>query len=272
MNETKKKLYVDRTGFWAEAAVMLMVLGMVFRAIGSIGHWQDMNYLIPQLALPLFGGLLFVLFVLFFGKRAFWTTVIPVVLGVVFFIFRVMPMENEWIKVAFIALYVVVVVVYAMCFSHGALKWVLAGILALAFAYHLALQDLPALLNTEAPPVSFVDGMEEMSILAALLSVLCISLAMRFTPAAIKIEAQETAEPVPPTQLPAQNPAQAPTQNPLLAPTQALAEKEPAREPEEEPLPAPPFFTDPLPVRPQEENESFPEDGGRPEEDPRDTL
>ena len=40
-----------------------------------------------------------------------------------------MKMENEWIKVGSMALYVVIVVLYAMAFSHPKLKWLLAVIL-----------------------------------------------------------------------------------------------------------------------------------------------
>ena len=243
MNETKRRLYVDRTGFWAEASVMLMILAVAFRAIGSIGRWNDMDYLVTQLALPVLSGILFVLFVVFFGKRAFWTTVIPVVLGVVFFIFRVMPLETEWLKVAFIALYVVVVVLYAMAFSHPGLKWILAAVLALAFLYHVAVLDLPELLKTEGTPVSFVAGMEEMSILMVLLSVMCISLAMRL-PDAPKEDKAKPAALQKPTVEPAYQSVQEPA--PVFQPVQ-----EPVTPPEQETA----FFAEPAaPVFPQEES------------------
>ena len=92
--EEKKKLYVERDGFWTEAAMLLMALAMVFRLIGSIGRWEDMHYMTTQVALPIVSGLLYLLCLLLFGKRAFWTTVIPVVAGLVFFIFRIMGLEN----------------------------------------------------------------------------------------------------------------------------------------------------------------------------------
>ena len=100
MSETKRKLYVERDGFCTEASMLLMALAIVFRLIGSIGRWDDMNYLMTQLALPVFSGLLFLLCLLLFSRRAFWTTVIPVVLGVAFFVFRIMEVENEWQKVS----------------------------------------------------------------------------------------------------------------------------------------------------------------------------
>ena len=180
MEETKRKLYVERTGFWTEAAMLFMVLAMVFRVIGSIGRWDDMNYLITLVALPVFCGLLFLLCLLCFGKRAFWTSVVPVVVGVVFFIFQIMTVEDNLLKVGLISLCVVIVVLYAMTFSHPALKWLLALVLLGVFGYLVGVKDLPKLLDPEQQ-VGFVEGMQEMSVLGILLSLLCVSLAMRVT-------------------------------------------------------------------------------------------
>ena len=177
MEETKRKLYVEPDGFCTEASILFMVLAVIFRLVGSIGRWDDLHYLITMVALPIFSGLLFLLCLLFFSRRAFWTTVIPVVFGVVFFIFRIMGVEDEWQKVGCIALYVVIAVLYAMSFSHPRLKWALALILLGAFAWHVA-EDLPGLMDLEHP-VSFVDGMQELSILGIILSLLSVSLAMK---------------------------------------------------------------------------------------------
>ena len=197
MEETKKKLYVEPDGFCTEASILFMVMAIVFRMIGSIGRWDDLHYLVTLVALPVFSGLLFILCLLFFSKRAFWTTVIPVVFGVVFFIFMIMKVENEWVKVGCMALYVVIVVLYTMAFSHPGLKWLLALILLLVFAWHVVIKDLPVLMDLENP-VSFVDGMQELSVLGIILSLLSVSLAMKSsvkTPA--KVEApEEVPEPV----------------------------------------------------------------------------
>lgn len=225
MKETKRRLYVEKDGFWTEASMLLMGLAMVFLLIGSIGRWEDLHYLITMVALPVCSGLLFLLCLLLFGKRAFWTTVIPVVAGVVYFVFRIMDMENELIKVGFIAFYVVIVVLYAMVFSHGKLKWLLAAVLLGIFAYRIGVKDLPVLMDRENP-VSFLAGMDEMSVLGILLSLLFLSFAMK-TPKKEPTPAPEIPEPEP---VPAEEPVP----------------EEPAPEPEsvpaEEPVPeeAPP--------------------------------
>ena len=243
MEESKKRLYVEPDGFWTEAAILFMALAIVFRLIGSIGRWDDLHYLVTLVALPIFSGLLFLLCLLFFSRRAFWTTVIPVVFGVVFFIFLAMKVENEMVKVGSIAAYVVIVVLYTMAFSHPKLKWVLALALLLIFAGHVVLKDLPVLMDLEHP-VSFVDGMQEMSLLGIILSLLSVSLAMKMSS---KPAAKPAEEPQPaPEQPPVEEKKPAPEQPPV-------EEKKPAGEkrfgwgkktpkepkPAEEPKPAP---------------------------------
>ena len=185
MEGTKKKLYVEQDGFWTEAAMVFAALAMVFLLIGSIGRWDDKRFLSTQVALPIFCGLLLILCLILFGKRAFWTTVVPVAMGVVFFIFRAMSMENEWLRGCWIIVYLVVMVLYAMVFSYPKLKWALALVLLGVFAYHIGVQDLPKLMDAENP-VSFVSGMQEMSILGIILSMLFLSLAMKSAPKAAK--------------------------------------------------------------------------------------
>ena len=241
MDETKKKLYVERDGFWTEASMLLIALAVVFRVIGSIGRWEDTRYLLTQVALPVFSGLLFLLCLLFLGKKAFWSTVIPVVLGVVFFIFRIMGVENEWQMVGCIVLYVVLAVLYAMSFSIPKLKWALAGILALAFLYHV-IEDIPELMDLENP-VSFVDGMQEMSVLGIMLSLFYVSIAMKFPS---KTAAPEQPKPVPEQPKPA--PEQPLKPAALAELQQTAAQPESLREepqPAEEPLPA----ASPVPVQ-----------------------
>ena len=191
MEESKKKLYVDRDGFCAEASMLFMMLAMVFRLIGSIGRWGEPLYLISQVALPMIGGLLFLLFVLIAGKKAFWATVIPVLLGVAYFVFQAMEVENELLRVGYIFFYLVIVVLYALTFSQHWMKWLLAAILAAAFLFHVAVLDVPVLMDTEKP-VLFLDGMQEMSVLAVILSMLFITLAMRTVEKPVKKKAEKS--------------------------------------------------------------------------------
>ena len=285
MEVTKKKLYVERDGFWTEAAMVFLALAMVFLLIGSIGRWDDKRFLSTQLALPIFCGLLLILCLLLFGKRAFWTTVVPVAMGVVFFVFRAMNMENEWLRGCWIIVYLVVMVLYAMVFSYPKLKWVLALVLLAVFAYHIGVQDLPKLMDQENP-VSFVDGMEEMSVLGIILAMLFLSLAMKSAPKAAKNKPETVETPVPEEKEaePAAQmgePAAAEEEKKLSRrekrrlekqkkqeekqqekPAEPQPEAEPASMPEPEPVPEPMPQPEPEPVpepMPQPEPEPAPE-------------
>ena len=247
MEETKKKLYVERDGFWTEAAIVLVALSMVLRLIGSIGRWEDTRYLTTQIALPIFCGLLLILCLLLFGKRAFWTTVLPVAMGVVFFIFRAMNMENEWQRGCWIIVYLVIMVLYAMVFSYPRLKWALALVLLGVFAYHIGVQDLPKLMDLEHP-VSFVDGMEEMSVLGTILAMLFVSLAMKSAPKKAKKSAESTPEPkTEELSTPAEEPVPAAQEEKKLSRREQrrlekqrkLEEKRQEKEPQPEPQPEP---------------------------------
>ena len=88
MTKEKVKFSVERRSFGVQAMVILLSLSVVFRVIGCWGLWTDRNDLVFQICLPILSALLMILFVWFFGRRALWLTVIPVFLGVVFFIVK----------------------------------------------------------------------------------------------------------------------------------------------------------------------------------------
>ncbi len=271
MEGTKKKLYVERDGFWTEAAMVFSALAMVFLLIGSIGRWDDKRFLSTQVALPIFCGLLLVLCLLLFGKRAFWTTVVPVAMGVVFFIFRAMNMENEWLRGCWIIVYLVIMVLYAMVFSYPKLKWALALVLLAVLAYHIGVQDLPKLMDLENP-VSFVDGMEEMSVLGIILTMLFLSLAMKSSPKHAKEKPEkESEQAAAPTEEKEAEPSAAPAEEPApaekklsrrekrrLEKQRKLEEKASGKEAEPQPEPQPDPQPEPEPD-PQPEPQTEPE-------------
>ena len=181
MTRERVKFSVDRDSFGVEAMVILLSLSIVFRIIGCWGLWTDRNYLAFQISLPILSALLMILFVWFFGKRALWITVIPVFLGVVFFIIKSLNFESQLHTVLCILLYIVILVVY-FCTVFGILrtKWFLVPLFGLPFLYHVFIEDLPALRDT-ANPVSFAAGMQEMGVLCIMLGLLFLSLAMKKT-------------------------------------------------------------------------------------------
>ena len=181
MKTEKIKFYTERNSFGVQAMIILMALSVAFRVIGCWGLWSDRSFALAQIALPIGSALLLIAFVWLFGKRALWTTFIPVILGAVFFIVKSLGFESMVHTVLCILLYAAVIALYTgTVFGVIRTKWILAALFGLPFLYHIFVEDLPALRDT-ANPVSFSGGMQEMSVLCIMLGLFCLSLSMKKT-------------------------------------------------------------------------------------------
>ena len=181
MKTEKIKFYTERNSFGVQAMIILMALSVAFRVIGCWGLWSDRSFALSQIALPIGSALLLMVFVWLFGRRALWTTFIPVILGAVFFIVKSLGFESMVHTVLCILLYAAVIALYTgTVFGVIRTKWILAALFGLPFLYHIFVEDLPALRDT-ANPVSFSSGMQEMSVLCIMLGLFCLSLSMKKT-------------------------------------------------------------------------------------------
>lgn len=185
MKETKEnaqpkpraKFYVEKNSALVHAAVIFMALSAVFRLVGCWGMWGDQFFAASQIGLPLVCNLLFILFILLLGGRAFWTTSLPVILGVVFFIIKSFTFDSWLHTVLCILLYMLVAVLYsATAFGIIRTKWLLVPLFGLPFIYHVAVEDAAAL---RAETVTFAAGMQEVSVLCIMLALLFTALAMK---------------------------------------------------------------------------------------------
>ena len=230
-NDGKVRFSIDKTGFFAESAMILLILSAIFRIIGCWGLWTDRVYALMLILLPVCCCLLLALCILLFGKKGFFLSFIPVLLGVVFFVFKSLYFDNWIHTVLCILLYMVVAVLYTgTVFGWIRTKWLLPPLFALPFLYHVIVEDLPALSNT-AQPVTFADGMQEMSVLCIMAAMFCIGIGLKKHVKEPKVIEPEVVEPVPPTE---PLPASAPAVQPEAAPAPAEAEPAPA---EAEPAP-----------------------------------
>lgn len=148
-----KGFSIDKKSFCARAAVVCMLLAVVFRVIGCFDLVLNFNSVtsVTVLILPVACCLVFVLCIVLIGKKGFWFSFLPVLLGMVFFVLRALTDDNmmgEKLPVLHIAvcivLYLVILVLYS-CTVFGAIKtkWICALIFLLAFAYHVVMEDYP---------------------------------------------------------------------------------------------------------------------------------
>ena len=234
MNESGRvRFYLDKTGFFAESAVILLAMAIIFRIIGCIGMWGNRVDAIMLVLLPVLCCLLLILCIMLLGKKGFFLSFIPVLLGVVFFVFKSLSFESWMHTVLCVILYVVVAVLYtATVIGWIHTKWLLPPLFGLPFLYHVAVEDIPALVKTPES-VSFAAGMQEMSVLCIMAALFCIGMGLKKRPPKQKKsrrEAAETAEaapvqaaPVPPAPAAAAAPTvqsaaveSAPAENPIL--------------------------------------------------------
>jgi hypothetical protein len=231
-NNEKTRFYLDKTGFFAESAMIFLVLAAVFRFFGCWGMWENRGEYVMLTLLPIFCCLLMTLCIIFFCRRCFFLSVIPVMLGVVFFVWKALYYPS-WVNTVICVLFdLAVAVIYTgTVFGWIPTKWLLVPMFALPFLYRVSVIDIPALSN-KAEPVLFSDGMQELSILGILAGMFCVAMALRrrFAAAPVEKKEKETAVAAQPESAPAAPAAQTAPAAPAAA-EPAPAEKEPASQP-----------------------------------------
>lgn len=189
----RAKFYVEKESKWVHTAVILMVMSAVFRLIGCYNLFGDAYFAVSQIALPLACNLLFILLIMTLGKRLLCLTAVPVILGVVFFILKAFTFESWLHTVLCVLLYALVAVLYtATVFGFIRTKWLLVPLFALPFLYHIFVEDAAALRNNE---MSFAEGMQEMSVLCIMLSLLCTAFAMKKKKEEVPVELPKIKDP-----------------------------------------------------------------------------
>ena len=255
MNESgRTRFYLDKTGFFAESAVILLAMAIIFRVIGCIGMWSNRVDAIMLVLLPVLCCLLLILCIVLLGKKGFFLSFIPVLLGVVFFVFKSLSFESWMHTVLCVILYVVVAVIYtATVIGWIHTKWLLPVLFGLPFIYHVAVEDIPALIKTPES-VTFAAGMQEMSVLCIMAALFCIGMGLKKRPPkqkkSRKEAAEPAAEPVPAQPAASAVPAQT-SETPVIQ--TAAAEAEPEVNPILSDSPYTPVLTlDPDPIEPED--------------------
>ncbi|MDO4989552.1 MAG: hypothetical protein Q4E45_03505, partial [Eubacteriales bacterium] len=177
-NSSRVKFTIDKTGFFAEGAMILLVFAALFQVIGRWGQWNNRIDAIMLIALPAGSCLLLALCILLLGKRGFFLSSLPVLLGVVFFIFKLINSTSWMHTVLCILLYLAIVIIYpATVFGWIRTKWLLPPLFGIPFVIHIA-RDLPRLSDT-VNPVTFSAGMQEMSILCIMAGLMFIGFGLK---------------------------------------------------------------------------------------------
>ena len=179
MEKPKTRFYVEKTSFWVEGMVILMVLAAAFQVVGCWGLWSDPFFVATQIALPALSFLLFALLVSLLGKKALWLSVLPFLGGVGFYALRFWNAGDMIVTVAGIVFCALALVLYmGTVFNLIHTKWLLVILFAIPFGYRAFYRDVKLLQDLDHP-VSFAAGMQEMSLLCVVLGLFLLSLGMR---------------------------------------------------------------------------------------------
>ena len=175
----RARFYLDKTGFFAESAMIFFALAIVFRVIGCINMWGSKVDVVMLVLLPVTCCLLMILCILLLGKKGFFLSFIPVLLGVVFFVFKALSFTSWLHTVLCVILYLVIAVVYtATVIGWIRTKWLLPPLLGLPFLYHVCVEDIPVLIH--APDtVTFAAGMQELSVLCIMAALFCVGMGLK---------------------------------------------------------------------------------------------
>lgn len=179
--ENEKIRYsVSRKNFFVKLAVIFMILSALCRFLGYWGFWsnQTAGFVTFQIVLPILCNLLFVVLVLYAGRRFFGLTFIPVILGVMFFIIKAFGFDSILHTILCICLYLAVAFIYtATVFGVIRTKWLLAPLFGLPLIVHIYLdRDMIA---PKGQTVALAELLPEISVLCIMAALLCICVAMK---------------------------------------------------------------------------------------------
>ena len=181
MERDKLRYSVSRKNIFVKLSALLMGLSALLRLFVYWGFWanKDVAFIYTQIALPVLCNVLFIVIVLYMGKRFFSLTAIPVLLGVVFFIIKALGFDNILHTVLCILLYLVVAMLYTgTVFGVIRTKWLLVPLFGLPFLYHILVEDRNTLLANEKA-MSLAEWLPEISVLCIMLALLLITFAMK---------------------------------------------------------------------------------------------
>lgn len=177
----KLRYSVSRKNFFVKLSAFFMLLSMLCRPLGYWGFWanQTSDFVLTQILLPVMCNLLFVVVILYMGRRFFALSCVPVILGVVFFIIKALGFDSVIHMILCICLYLAVAIIYtATVFGVIRTKWLLAPLFGLPLLYHIFVDDLSTL-RADENAMSLGEWLPEISVLCIMLSLLLICFAMK---------------------------------------------------------------------------------------------
>lgn len=191
-----KRIFIDKKSFSAGASTITLLLAIIFRLIGGIQLLDDKNMLFLHCLLPAATILLFILTIAVFGRKVFWISFIPVLIGVAYYIFTSLDQDSKIQILLSIVLAVLVAVVYC-CTVFGTIRTrlLLVVVFLLPIVFRIAIQDWEVIIGAKL--ASFSEIMMEISLISTLIGMMFAALGLKKMEKAKVIKSKDISLPVP---------------------------------------------------------------------------
>ncbi|MDO4815711.1 MAG: hypothetical protein Q4A83_03790 [Bacillota bacterium] len=176
----KIRYNVNGKSLLVRLAAVLMLLSAMFRVMGYWGFWKEQTecFGYMQILLPIVCNIAFAVMILYFGEKCFSLTLIPVLMGVAFFVVKATDMKVFPMLVCVIVSVLAGVIYLATVFGIVKTKWLLAAVIGVPLLYQLIIRDGATILAKENA-MTMDEFIPELSILCILLSLLLVVFAMK---------------------------------------------------------------------------------------------
>lgn len=175
---------LDPRGPMARLAVCCMMMSILVRVVYFARVDMPVFYVLIHLGLPLVSAVIFWTVVEFFSREHLALTALSVLVGVVFFVFRIFSLGLPAVHIGLcLCLYALVFALFSLTvFGIIPTKKLLYPLFGLPLAYHVFIEDMKLYVLAD-PPVPFVAWLPEISVLLIMAGLLFLSVAMKKKPA-----------------------------------------------------------------------------------------
>ena len=169
---------IDRRNPWAVVSIFFITLSALLRVIYFWGKELDLLTLTVHVLLVLGAAILFVLFIPLLGSSHPAIMLLPVSMGVAFFIVKALSFDSTLHTALCICLYCTVLVLFGLTLL-GIIrqKLLLYPLFGLPLAYHIIEDIYEFFFLPDAPPA--FEWLPEMSVLCIMAALLCLSVALK---------------------------------------------------------------------------------------------
>lgn len=171
--------FIKRKHFGSNISMILMTVSAILRIIYFSKRDVSAPDLIFELIFPIFAAIIFVIAICIFGEQRPEISFIPVLMGVIFFIYKSLKFDSRIHTSLCIVLYIAVAIIFGITiFGLIKFKYLLYPLFGLPLIYHIFIEDMKLYVFAD-PPVPYFEWLPEISVLCIISSLLFLSFSIK---------------------------------------------------------------------------------------------